>query len=453
MTNIKSSSERTVIVGAGVTGLTAAYILQKAGEQCVLLEADERVGGLCKTYILDDIVFDLGPHLFFFNPDFEADQFIFDLLKDEKLINNRFRFAIHAQGRYWRMPFDVFDFLFFYPWRYKREMLQCLLSRGKRVNLDDKSLQAMIAERSGHAYCADVFAPVMAKKALVPCNKLHRDWALRVERDVRNRRVASSGLDRVLSLRNRILTILNPRYYYPSRGFEIIAQKLWNRYRQLGGETILKCGHVSFVKEKGRISEVIVKEMSFPVKNVIWTASINALNSLLSADVSPIHYGDLLIVLLTYNQQKRVHRPFAYTYHPDDDLIFNRIYYPNNIFKDTAPPDREGICVEACISPEVQKTSDKDIVARVTDDIEKLGLYKKVNLRKYQCFRLKDSMPIYELDYEDRIEQAFGMVRSYENLYSVGRTGGYFFCLTPAAVGQGMKIAGHLLGTAGKNGH
>lgn len=59
--NNQSSDERfMLIIGAGMTGLTAAYTLANAGEKCILLEREDTVGGDCRTYILDDITFDLG---------------------------------------------------------------------------------------------------------------------------------------------------------------------------------------------------------------------------------------------------------------------------------------------------------------------------------------------------------------------------------------------------------
>ena len=66
------SQKVTVIVGAGITGLTAAYRLSCAGERCVVLEKNNEIGGMCRTFNFDDMIFDLGPHFFFDNPDLEA---------------------------------------------------------------------------------------------------------------------------------------------------------------------------------------------------------------------------------------------------------------------------------------------------------------------------------------------------------------------------------------------
>ncbi|XP_060094759.1 L-amino-acid oxidase-like [Heteronotia binoei] len=58
----KTSKPKTiVIVGAGISGLTAAKLLKDAGHQVQILEASDRVGGRIKTYREEDWYVDVGP--------------------------------------------------------------------------------------------------------------------------------------------------------------------------------------------------------------------------------------------------------------------------------------------------------------------------------------------------------------------------------------------------------
>ena len=53
------------ILGAGPAGLTAAYVLARAGHAGTVFEADGSVGGIAKTVEFDGYRFDLGGHRFF----------------------------------------------------------------------------------------------------------------------------------------------------------------------------------------------------------------------------------------------------------------------------------------------------------------------------------------------------------------------------------------------------
>ncbi|HER08496.1 MAG TPA: protoporphyrinogen oxidase [Bacteroides sp.] len=51
-----------VIIGAGITGLTSAYYLNKAGKNFLVLEEKDRVGGVIRTIREDGFLFETGPN-------------------------------------------------------------------------------------------------------------------------------------------------------------------------------------------------------------------------------------------------------------------------------------------------------------------------------------------------------------------------------------------------------
>ncbi|MCD8178210.1 MAG: protoporphyrinogen oxidase [Tannerellaceae bacterium] len=51
-----------VIIGAGLTGLTAAFHLRRKGVKVLVLEREERIGGQIRTFNTEDFVFESGPN-------------------------------------------------------------------------------------------------------------------------------------------------------------------------------------------------------------------------------------------------------------------------------------------------------------------------------------------------------------------------------------------------------
>ncbi len=436
------SKEVTLIVGAGITGLTAAYLLSSKGERCVVLEKNKEIGGFSRTFKMDDIVFDLGPHLFFYNPDFEAERLMMSILKDEKVIKKRFRFSIFQNGKYWKFPIGIIDMLLF-PMEYKLQLLSRLFRKHKKIEGPITAEQEMI-EKSGISYYEKIIGPMLQSKALLPGSEIHHDWLARVDRDINNEKEPFTPISPIKHILITIKQMLYQSYLYPAGGYGVFPQKLWEKYNQLGGETILECGKITFEKDNNHIRKVIVRGKELPVKNVIWTGSINDLNDALGSNVPGIKYVKVIIVLISYSGKRRIRRKFDYTYFPDKDLIFNRLYYPSCILGRQSPGNREGICFELNYMEKLDNMTDEEIINRTVKDAEKSGLLKKDQLRQSKVIRLGDCLPVYDLDYEDKINETFKDVHSYQNLYSIGRLGGNYFCMTPAAFSQGIKIARHL---------
>ena len=58
-------TKKIAIIGAGPSGLTAAYQLAKEGIDVEVFEASDSVGGMAKSFMLWGQIVDLGPHRFF----------------------------------------------------------------------------------------------------------------------------------------------------------------------------------------------------------------------------------------------------------------------------------------------------------------------------------------------------------------------------------------------------
>jgi len=83
--NASKSSYKTIILGAGPTGLSAAY---HSDDDCLLLEKQNSIGGWCRSFVDNGFTFDYAGHIMFSN-----DPYVLELY--EKLLGNN----IHWQNR------------------------------------------------------------------------------------------------------------------------------------------------------------------------------------------------------------------------------------------------------------------------------------------------------------------------------------------------------------------
>ena len=56
--------KRIAIVGGGISGLSAAYYLSKAGHDCTLIESPARLGGVIRSEQVEGCVVEAGPDSF-----------------------------------------------------------------------------------------------------------------------------------------------------------------------------------------------------------------------------------------------------------------------------------------------------------------------------------------------------------------------------------------------------
>ncbi len=55
-------NKKVVVIGAGISGLTAAHILHKVGYGVTVLEKNDKVGGTIETVVENGMLFDRGPN-------------------------------------------------------------------------------------------------------------------------------------------------------------------------------------------------------------------------------------------------------------------------------------------------------------------------------------------------------------------------------------------------------
>jgi len=90
---------KTIILGAGIAGLSLAYFLK---EKTIILEKEEQIGGLCRSFELNGIFYDIGPHIMF-SKNKEILDFHTSLVQTNQIRRSN---KIYHKGKLIKYPFE-----------------------------------------------------------------------------------------------------------------------------------------------------------------------------------------------------------------------------------------------------------------------------------------------------------------------------------------------------------
>ena len=81
----KKTSSKIMILGAGVTGLSAGVRFLENGYDVCIIEKAEHVGGLAKTVVRGNYLLDLGPHHLYSKNESTLNDML-DLFEDDEIV-------------------------------------------------------------------------------------------------------------------------------------------------------------------------------------------------------------------------------------------------------------------------------------------------------------------------------------------------------------------------------
>ncbi len=192
---IENGHKKVVIIGAGPSGLTAAYELCKIGVKSVVLEKDEVVGGISRTVNYRGYLFDIGGHRFFTKVK-AVDDLWREILEEEKFLKRRRLSRIYYNKKFFHYPLQPTNALFglgIY------NSFRTFLSYTKTQLFPIKpelSFEDWISNRFGRRLYHTFFKTYTEKVWGIPCNEISAEWAAQ----------RIKGLSLLSALKNALIT-------------------------------------------------------------------------------------------------------------------------------------------------------------------------------------------------------------------------------------------------------
>ena len=202
-----------LVVGAGPAGLTASYLLTKAGISTTVIEADPvYVGGISRTASYKGYLFDIGGHRFF-SKSKEVVDLWHEILPQDMIERPRLS-RIYYDGKYYSYPLKAFEALTNLG---VVESALCVLSFAyKQAFPHEKPItfHDWVANQFGERLFSIFFKTYTEKVWGIPCSELKAEWAAQRIKDLSLRTVL---LQMYLRPRTTIRSLIE-EFHYPRLG-------------------------------------------------------------------------------------------------------------------------------------------------------------------------------------------------------------------------------------------
>jgi protoporphyrinogen oxidase len=317
------SHVRTLIVGAGVTGLaTAAALSERSDQDYLVIEGDREIGGWCKTVKKEGFVWDYSGHFFHFKHP-EIEQWLRDRMPEQRIRVVEKKSYIAYRGRFVDFPFQ--KNIHQLP---QDEFIDCLhdlyFARSSDVKREpaapERNFKEMLYARFGRSIC---------EKFLVPYNeKLYACDLATLDRDAMGRFFPHADLtDVVANMKRPDNASYNATFTYPEGGAIEYVRAIASAVRP--GGVALEEGLVSVDLER-HIARTTRREIRFD--RLVSSVPFNRLASMcaLEHDASVWAWNKVLVFNLGFDDkgQSGVH----WAYYPARETVFYRVGWYDNIF-------------------------------------------------------------------------------------------------------------------------
>lgn len=418
-------STRTLIVGAGISGLALADALPD--DDFIVVEAEDDIGGYCRTVEHQGFVWDYSGHFFHFrHPEIERE--LVDRMDGQRVLRVERQARIWYADRFIDFPFQRhIDQLPPADYEACRRGLEALREGGP----EPTSFRAMLYARYGRG---------IADRFLIPYNeKLYATDLSRLDAEAMGRFFPHVNASEILEGRPASRPDgYNPTFTYPEGGAVQYVRALAGH---IPDERIALRERVLRVDRANKTAETTKRTLRYD--RLVSSAPLPALLAMcgIEHDGATFSHNKVWVVNLGFDRKGL--RDVHWVYYPQRELSFYRVGFYDNILG----ADRMSLYVEVGLPRDATPSHDDRVAmkARVLDDLRRCGVVRDQSLVASHDVLL-DPAYVHVSRASDVAAAAHRAALAESGVYSIGRYGAWTYCSIEDNIVEARALAERLRG-------
>ena len=434
-------NKRVIILGAGVTGLSAGVRFLDSGCNVCILEKAEQTGGLAKTVVRGDYRLDIGPHHLFSQNEAILKE-ILDLFEEDELVKFSRDAKIYFHDRFLNYPLTAKNVLL--QMGLKHAIFGAIsylwsatgLYPESSENSEEVSFQDWARANFGGYLYSIFFKPYTEQFWGVPCEEMSVDCVPQVTK------MSFLTTLKMIFLRNfnkETLSVAEREtsltLHYPVKGIGAIAEKLKDSFLSKGGVLKLGCDISELIGNENNSFTVHYKHENELIEDnathVISTIPISSLARIQKPTPSPsilksadsLEYLSTIVLYIVIHDRDVLDCSYLYMM----DRPYNRISNTNRFHSKLSPEGENMLALETTchFNDEVWKSSDDELYSKCIEHLESDNFISRDEVKQFFTVRIKNAYPFYRMGYKDNLDALFKHFKQTQNLTLIGRIGAF----------------------------
>ena len=413
----------TVILGAGITGLSIAYHLKEKNKDFIIIERENTPGGLCRNINTEGFTFNYTGHFLHCRTAY-VNNLAKKLLPDIKKINRNS--YVYLNKKIIPYPIQSNKRYLSGGTRIKSLLYYLLRNRKKPENLEEWFIRNF-----GRGMFNIFFLPYNEKLWKYPLKE-----------------ISSSFLKQYVpesSSYSKKVGEYNAQFLYPEDGIGTLVSSLAKDIKISHGKVRkVEKKYVHFNEKKIRYENLV---STIPLPELLKMLHVNGIkdiikenlvwNSVLCINIGikgKLSFSDSINKFTNFDLNPS---NFHWIYFPDKNIPFYRVGSLSNVSRRLAPENHSSIWVEVSYR---KNKPDKSIRDEIIKNLEKIGLLNRKSIVHISEVDIPYAYPIYVRNNENIV----GEIQSFLNEYNIllaGRFGSWKYSYMEESILEGKRVA------------